>query len=128
MEAKSNAHITFLSFIHEVGIPHKIHSDGAGEVVASEFRKKLNKYEVYLTTNEPYSPWQNDAERKIGLVKRLGRYFMQSTQCPIRIWDYAYVYSANINSATASRMDSFNRTSFEYTMGFTADISELITF
>ena len=79
MSAKSQAHETFSMFIHEVGIPHELHADGAGELIQGEFRKKLNKYEVYTTVTEPYSPWQNDAERKIKAVKVLGRYLMQTT-------------------------------------------------
>ena len=128
MDSKSNAHNSFSTLIHEVGIPHELHSDHAKELTEGEFKKKLNKYEVYQTTTEPHSPWQNDAERKIGMVKRLGRYFMQSTQSPIRIWDYAYVFAANIISVTAANTDSFNRTPFEYVMGFTPDIAELASF
>ena len=98
METKSQAHGTFSTFIHEVGIPHEVHADGAGELVKGEFKKKLNKYEVHLTVTEPYSPWQNDAERKIRSVKLLGRYLMQTTNTPIRLWDYAYQHAANIIS------------------------------
>ena len=76
METKSQAHETFSAFVHEVGIPYEIHADGAGELIKGEFRKKLKKYEVHSIVTEPYSPWQNDAERMIKSVKMLGRYLM----------------------------------------------------
>ena len=129
MESKSQAHETFSTFIHEVGIPHEIHADGAGELIKGEFRKKLNKYEVRSTVTEPYSPWQNDAERKIKAVKVLGRYFMQSTNTPIRLWDYAYQYAANVISRTAmNTIDPLHRTPYEHVMGHTPDISEFVSY
>ena len=129
MHAKSQAHETFSMFVHEVGIPHELHADGAAELIKGEFKKKLNKYEVYTTTTEPYSPWQNDAERKIKAVKVLGRYLMQTTNTPIRLWDYAFIHAANILSRTATNtMDSLHRTPFEHVMGYTPDISEFTSF
>ena len=129
METKSQAHETFSAFIHEVGIPHEIHADGAGELIKGEFRKKLNKYEVHSTVTEPYSPWQNDAERKIKAVKVLGRYLMQTTNTPIRLWDYAYKYAADILSRTAmNTIDPLHRTPFEHVMGYTPDISEFVSY
>lgn len=129
METKSQAHETFSAFIHEVGIPHEIHADGAGELIKGEFRKKLNKYEVHSTVTEPYSPWQNDAERKIKSVKILGRYLMQTTNTPIRLWDYAYRYAADIISRTAmNTLDPLHRTPFEHVMGYTPDISEFVSY
>lgn len=129
MSTKADSHHSFSNFIHEVGIPHSIHSDGAKEEVLGPFRKKLKKYEVHYSSTEPYSPWQNDAERKIGKIKRLGRYLMQSTNTPIRLWDMAYLYASAIISITASNhVDSLHRTPFEHVMGYTPDISEYTSF
>ena len=129
MNAKSQAHETFSMFVHEVGIPHELHADGAGELIKGEFKKKLNKYEVYNTVTEPYSPWQNDAERKIKDVKVLGRYLMQTSNTPIRLWDYAYIHAANILSRTATNTaDPLHRIPFEHVMGYTPDISEFTSY
>lgn len=129
MESKSDAHQTLSSFIHEVGIPHSIHTDGARELKQGEFKKKLNKYEVHFSETEPYTPWQNDAERKIKSLKMLGRYLMQSTNTPIRLWDYAYIHAANIISRTSTNiLDPLHRTPFEHVMGYTPDISEYTSF
>ena len=129
MNTKSDSHHSFSNFIHEVGIPHSIHSDGAKEETFGPFRKKMKKYEVHHSSTEPYSPWQNDAERKIAKIKRLGRYLMQSTNTPIRLWDMAYIHAAAITSITASNhVDSLHRTPFEHVMGYTPDISEYSSF
>ena len=129
MTTKSDSHNTFSNFIHEVGIPHSIHSDGAKEETLGLFCKKMRKYKVHHSSSEPHSPWQNDAERKIGKIKLLGRYLMQSTNTPIRLWDMAYMHAAAITSITASNhVDPLHRTPFEHVMGFTPDISEYAAF
>ena len=58
----------------------------------------MKKYEIYTTETEPYSPWQNNAERENKIVKKLGRYFMQSTDTPIFLWPLAYTFAAEIRS------------------------------
>ena len=129
MTTKSDSHNSFSNFIHEVGIPHSIHSDGAKEETLGPFRKKMKKYEVHHSSTEPYSPWQNDAERKIGKIKHLGRCLMQSTNTPIRLWDMAYLRATAITSITASNyVDSLHHTPFKHVMRYTPDISEYASF
>ena len=76
MENKSQAHNTLANFIHEIGIPRELHSDNAPELISGEMKKKLNKYEIYTTTTEPYTPKQNYAEDTIRIIKSWARYFM----------------------------------------------------
>ena len=83
MSAEHKAHESLTTFIHQVGIPHELHSDGAKALTQGEFQKKTRKYEIHTSETEPYSPWQNHAERENKIIKKLGRYFMQSTNTPI---------------------------------------------
>ena len=129
MQKESNAHETLGRFIHQVGIPHELHSDGAKALIHGEYRKKLKKYEIQTTETEPYSPWQNEAERANMTVKKFGRYLMQSTNSPIVLWPYAYVLAANIRSLIASqKAGMMGRTPFETTIGYTPEISEYVSF
>ena len=129
MTTRSDSHHSFSNFIHEVGIPHSIHSDDAKEEILGLFCKKMKKYEVHYSSTEPHSPWQNDAERKIAKIKRLGRYLIQSTNTPIRHWDLGYIHAAAITPVTASNhVDSLHRTPFEHVMGYTPDILEYSSF
>ena len=61
----------------------------------------MKRYEIYTTETEPYSPWQNNAERENKIVKKLDRYFMQSTDTHIVSWPLAYTFTAEIRSQIA---------------------------
>lgn len=62
---KSKAHVSFTSFIHEVGILHELNGDNSKEVSSGEFRRKLYTYEAHFTASEYHSPWQKEYQRKI---------------------------------------------------------------
>ena len=129
MKTEADAHESLTTFIHEVGIPQELHSDGAKAITQGEYGKRIKKYEIRTTQTEPYSPWQNDAERANKIVKKLGRFLMQSSNTPIRLWSYAYMFAAAIRSLTASsKVGMQSRTPFERTMGYTPDISEYVSF
>ena len=54
---------------------------------------------------------------------------MHKTNTPIRLWDYAYEYSAQIRSLTVTKQVLLkDRTPFEHVKGYTPDISEFTTF
>lgn len=54
---------------------------------------------------------------------------MQTTNTPIRLWDYAYQHAANIISQTAiNTIDHLHRTPYEHVMGHTPDISKFVSY
>ena len=129
MQSKSQAHEALTSFVQEVGIPNVLHSDDAKELAQGEMRRKMTKYEIYHTMAEPYSPWQNYAEDSIRIIKNWARYFMQTTNTPIRLIDHAMLYVCELRNRTAaSSILTKGRTPFEITFGFSPDISEYTTF
>ena len=69
MVAKSDAHETLSTLVHEIGIPSEIHSDGAKEVALGKYRKMMTKYQIFHSMSEPYSPWENYAEDCIRILK-----------------------------------------------------------
>jgi hypothetical protein len=62
MKSKEDSHLALDRFLHEVGIPREILTDGAKELVYSEWGKLCRRHKIYQVTTEPYSPWQNHAE------------------------------------------------------------------
>jgi hypothetical protein len=70
MQAKSNTADTLSAFIHDVGIPHMIHSDDAPELLHGKFRQLCKEYNIPCSYTEPYSPWQNHAKGGIMELKR----------------------------------------------------------
>ena len=45
------------TFIHELGIPHSVHTDDAKELTCGKIKEKYCQYKIYDTQNEPYSSW-----------------------------------------------------------------------
>ena len=131
MESKSGqeATATLQSLIELVGIPPAIHSDGAKEFIKGEFHKRCRKYTIQQTSTEPNSPWQNRAEGGIRELKKFAGKVMTKHDVPIRLWCFAYEYSAEVLSLLASGQYQLqHRTPYESVMNYTPDISEYVNF
>ena len=129
MKTKADAHKTLDRFLHEVGIPHEILTDGGKELHLGEWGKTCSTYKIHQKLTEPYSPWQNPAELRGGIVKRKVRHMMRTSNTPIRLWDYCWEYVSEIVALTASdhiHLDGV--TPFEKVKGFTPNIAELVQF
>jgi hypothetical protein len=74
--------------------------DGASKQTGpkSDFMKTVHRLHIKLKQTKPYSPWQNDAKRKIGEIKKRWRHQMLTKKVPRRLWDYGLVYEAEIMS------------------------------
>ena len=124
-EGKSN----MVDFIQLVGIPMAIHSDGAKLFTQGEFRKSCRKYQVPQTFTEPHTPWQNRAEGAIRELKSYASKLMQRKSAPLRLWCFAYEYSAEVLSLCATSHHQLQgRTAYEQVLHYTPDISEYVTF
>ena len=127
MKKKEHAHHALDRFLHEVGVPHTILSDGAKELHLAKWGVTCRRHNIRQKVTEPHSLWQNHAKRSGGIVKRKLRRLMKTTNTPIRLWDYCWEYLCNIISLTASGhflLDGV--TPFEKVHGYTPDISELV--
>jgi hypothetical protein len=51
-------------------IPEVIVTDGAGEEIGGDWNQTIDKYRIHGKRTEPYSPWQNRAEREIRELKK----------------------------------------------------------
>jgi hypothetical protein len=67
MKSKDHAHHALDHFLHEVGIPKDMMTDGAKELVQADWGKKCHCHNIFQKTTEPYSPWQNHAELAGGI-------------------------------------------------------------
>ena len=79
-ESKVNESLTTL--FHEVGIPHEFYSDNAKALIQGDYCKKVNNMRYIppkLNLIHHEKQWRK--EKKI--VKKLGRYFIQSTDTHI---------------------------------------------
>ena len=129
MESKSDAHFALNRFIHEVGVPTELHTDGSKEQALGNWKRLCQRHSIYRTWTEPHSPWQNLAEKAGGVIKARCRDMMRKTNTPIVLWDYCIEYNSELRSMTATKnIELEGRTPFEKVMGYTPDISELVEF
>ena len=105
-------------FFNDVGIPSEVLTDGAKELTRGKWKEKCQRYEVVQRITEPYSTWQNHAEREGGIIKRKIRSLMRKTNTPVRLWDYCWKYVSGIMSLTATSHPALDRrTPFELVHG-----------
>lgn len=59
-----------MSFIHKVGVPQTLVSDGAKVLTQGDTRDMLNEYQTQNKIMVPYSPWQNAAKESVCECKK----------------------------------------------------------
>ena len=126
---KGHAHHALDRFIHEVGVPNELLTDGARELTVAEWGNTCRKHKIHSTMTEPYSPWQNPAELSGGTIKRKVKSLMRKTNTPVRLWDYCWEYLSEIKCLTATdhiQLDSV--TPFEKVHGYAPNIGEYLSF
>ena len=129
MKEKGHAHHALDRFLHEVGIPSELMTDGAKELTVADWGKTCVRHKIKQNTTEPHSPWQNPAELAGGIVKRKVRYMMKKTAAPVVLWDYCWSLVCHRRCLTASyNIHLEGETPFVKVHGYTPDISEYLTF
>ena len=128
MKEKAHAHHALDRFLHEVGIPSEMMTDGARELTLSEWGKMCVRHKIKQSRTEPHSPWQNPAELGGGIVKRKVRHLMKSKACPVVLWDYCWALVCHRRCMTVSNnIHLEGETPFMKVHGYTPDISEYLT-
>ena len=129
IKTKSHAHFTLDRLLHEVGIPSELLTDGAKELTQSEWGKSCRRHKIRQLTTEPHTPRQNPAEFAGGMIKRKVRHLMRRTSTPVRLWDYCWVYAAELRSLTCTEnMYLDGKIPYGKVHGYSPDISEYLTF
>jgi transposase len=101
---------------------------GAIEEIAREWKRTLDKFRIQDKRTEPYSPWQNQAEREIRELKKATRRILHSSKAPPRTWCFAQEWATEIRRHTVHDIAALNeRTPFEHYTGHTPNIAALCT-
>ena len=133
LQSKAQASDGLMEFINKVGIPELLVTDGSkeqGYLSSQTFWVKLTKkYGIDQSYTEPYSWWQNMAERDIGEIKREIKRYMQRKGSPRRLWAFLGAYVCGKRALTASNIASNQgRTPAELVLGYTPDIGIWMVF
>ena len=78
-----------MKFIHDVGIPKTLVTNGASEMQRGKGRKVADVHNANLKVTVPYSPWQNLAEASVQEFKSMTQRLMRHVHAPARTWTYA---------------------------------------
>eukprot|EP00536_Pseudo-nitzschia_multiseries_P015317 jgi/Psemu1/217532/e_gw1.856.41.1 len=129
IQNKLQAHQGLKIFIHEVGIPEHLISDGAPEqgsprTYKTHWNSIVKRNHIHQTFIQPHCSFQNRAEQAIG---HLGNAIITKTakkKSPRRLWSFCGELCANIRQRTASsNPSSMRRTTFELVHGYRPDIT-----
>ena len=119
---KSQAYSTLQRFLYEVGVPLILMTDNGPELIQGEWKGLCKKHNIHMKFIEPHSSWQNFAELAGGYIKKNVRRLMQSTNTPMKLWDYCWEYFSKIKSNTATKKIYLgDRTPYESVMGIRVD-------
>ena len=114
MKSKSEAPNTISRMCHDMkAIPEVIVTDGAGEERGLAFRAEVLKIRSKQHWTEPYSSWQNRAERDIQELKKAIKRVTIRCRSPRRLWCYCGEWAAAVRRLTAHDIPALN--------GFTAE-------
>eukprot|EP00956_Cyclotella_meneghiniana_P033966 scaffold100692_cov59-Cyclotella_meneghiniana.AAC.1 len=103
--------------------------DDAKELRKGEFGRKCKEAFCYLKGTEPYSPWQNAAERENKELKKGAGRKMTASGAPLKVWDWALEMESYIRSHTAHNIYKLDgRVPESIISGQTADISPYCEF
>jgi hypothetical protein len=104
-------------------------TDGAGEEIGGDWKRTIDKYRIQDKCTEPYSPWQNRAEREIRELKKATRQILHSSKAPPRVWCFALEWVTEIRRHNVHDIAALNeRTPFKHYMGHTRNITALCTY
>ena len=130
MRTKGEAGQALSEFFQTIGIPSKLHTDGAKEQSLGTWKKVREEAgNISQTIVEPHSPWQNRAESEIRELKKQTRRVMTRTRAHLRLWDYCAEWVSETRCRTAHPLWTLHgRTPYETVTGNTPDISEWMEF
>jgi hypothetical protein len=131
MKDKKGASVdhTLVSFIHDVGIPQTLVSDGAKEELLGAVNATCRRYHIQQKQTVPYSPWSNLAEASIRELKVGIRRATRRQGSPKRLWCYCAQWVAGVRRLTALDIpDLEGRVPAEVVTGSTPDITAYVQF
>jgi hypothetical protein len=128
LPSNSKAHEALDRFLHDVGIPSELLTDGAKELTLSKWGETCRRHKIHTKMTKPHSPWQNYCEMTGGIIKWTIAHMMQRTCTPVRLWDFCWEYVCAIRCLTASgHIHIDGGTPFQIVHGYSPDISEYLS-
>jgi hypothetical protein len=109
MKNKSEAGYALQELIRYIGIPPRIHTDGAKELTSGKWREICRDTNIVMSQTEKDSPWQNCMEIEIHELKRHVRHLMGRTRSPAILWDFCCSYVVDLRNRLARPLPQLTR-------------------
>ena len=124
---KANCSDALMNFIHTIGIPEQIVTDGAKEEGAfdtygANWNKVVKRYNIRQTWIQPYCWFQNSAEAEISQIRMDIRWNTRQKNSPQQLWAFCGALCVGRRNRTA-KDKNMGRTGFEVAKGYTPDIT-----
>ena len=109
-------------FTHNIGIPNTIKSDNAQSKLGHQWTKHCRQQCIKTETTEPFHPWQNLVEKRVGYLGSMIKKIMAEFGAPARVHNWAQKWCCQVHNILALRSKRW-RTPMELSTGNTPDIS-----
>ena len=129
MKTRSEAGEKLKDFIDDIGVPHHLTADQAGEHHGPNtvFQETVRRHRIIMKWVEKGRHTQNHrAEREIGILRQRWRLKKAERNIPSRLWDYGMVYEGEVLSRISRGITE--RPGLEEITGETVDLSEWLDF
>ena len=108
MRSKGDFPDTLHMFCKEFGVHLYLIFDPAGEQTSRKVKKFCHQVDTTLCILEEKTQWDNRADIYVGMFKESIRKDTQSTNCPMRLWDYCADRRYKIHNVTPCNLFQLN--------------------
>ena len=108
MKSKGLVPQALKQFVKEIGAPETFVLDPSGEKTSREVNKFCNNIETALRILEDGSPWSNQAELYVVLIKEVVIKDVREVVLPLVFWDYGTELKARVHNLTARNLFQLN--------------------
>ena len=123
MRSKPGAGDSLVNVLKDIVIVDEINCDNTLEKLRLSLDSmiKSRKYNIHVSSTEPYSPWQKKAENHIQIIKGIAHRRVAKRWVPKCLWGFVLVWKSGIYCHTAS---SDGQIGMEIMTDNTPDISD----
>ena len=123
LRSESYNHNALKDFTRRCGVPLFVKSDNAKSETGSEWTEHCRDQCIEQLYTEPHTPWQNNAEPRIGNLNTMVVRVMKHFKVPLNKHDWAQKWCCDVHNILASREHNWE-TPLTLSTGYTQDISK----
>jgi hypothetical protein len=124
LKSESQNGTALQDYCRTVGCPPVIRTDNAQSELGKTWTTFCRCQCIGCETTEPHHPWQNPAEKRIGVLGGMVRNAMRTFEVPLGKHDWTQKWCCDVHNLTANKRLNWN-CPLTVSLGYTQDISVL---